>query len=88
MWRQSPGKHASTRINPIALQNPLAMLAMPYFMRLMENTTVTDYAGAEHDIPGNELPTIAANLHAKAKRAIKSGKARSFDRDIEKALGD
>ena len=49
--------------------------------------TATDYALTEYGITGDEMPTIAANLHAKAKKAIKSGKARSFDGDIERAIG-
>jgi prevent-host-death family protein len=50
--------------------------------------TATDYAGAEYGITGNEIQKLAANLHAKAKRALKTRKALSFDGDIEKAIGD
>jgi len=50
--------------------------------------TATDYAGTEYGITGSEIQGVAANLHAKAKRAIKTGKARSFDGDIEKAIGN
>jgi antitoxin (DNA-binding transcriptional repressor) of toxin-antitoxin stability system len=50
--------------------------------------TATDYAGAEYGITGTGIQKIAANLHAKAKSAFKTRKARSFDGDIEKAIGD
>jgi len=50
--------------------------------------TATDYIAAEYGIAANEIQQLAANLDAKAKRAIKAGKARSFDGDIEEALGD
>jgi antitoxin (DNA-binding transcriptional repressor) of toxin-antitoxin stability system len=50
--------------------------------------TATDYPGAEYGIRGHEIQKIAANLHAKAKRAFKTGKARSFNGDIEKAIRD
>jgi antitoxin (DNA-binding transcriptional repressor) of toxin-antitoxin stability system len=49
--------------------------------------TSTDYAQAEYGITGDEIQAVAANLHAKAKKAIRSGKARTFDGDIEKAIG-
>ena len=49
--------------------------------------TATDYALTEYGISGDEMRGIAANLHAKAKRAVKTRKARSFDGDIERALG-
>lgn len=48
--------------------------------------TATDYAGTEYGIAGDEMQAVAANLHAKAKRAVKTGKARRFDGDIEKAV--
>jgi len=50
------------------------------------DVTATDYAGTEYGITGNELHAVAANLHAKGKRAVKTRKARSFDGDIEKAI--
>jgi len=50
--------------------------------------TATDYALAEYGITGDEVQKVAANLHAKAKKAVKTRKARSFDGDIEKAIGD
>jgi antitoxin (DNA-binding transcriptional repressor) of toxin-antitoxin stability system len=50
--------------------------------------TATDYAAAEYGIVGNEIQNVAANLHGKAKKAVKSGKARAFDGDIEKAIRD
>jgi antitoxin (DNA-binding transcriptional repressor) of toxin-antitoxin stability system len=50
--------------------------------------TATDYAGAEYGLTGSEIKKIATNLHAKAKRAVKTRKARSFDGDIEKTIGD
>ena len=50
--------------------------------------TATDYAGTEYGITGNEIQNLAANLHAKAKRALKTRKARSFDGDIENAIRD
>lgn len=49
--------------------------------------TATDYARMEYGIIEDGMPTIAANLHAKAKKALKSGKSRSFDGDIERAIG-
>jgi antitoxin (DNA-binding transcriptional repressor) of toxin-antitoxin stability system len=49
--------------------------------------TATDYAGTEYGIAGNEIQNVAANLHEKAKRAVKTRKARAFDGDIEKAIG-
>jgi antitoxin (DNA-binding transcriptional repressor) of toxin-antitoxin stability system len=52
------------------------------------DVTATDYAGNEYGLTESEIQTIATNLHAKAKRAVKTGKARSFDGDIEKAIGD
>jgi len=50
--------------------------------------TATDYALAEYGITGDEIQNVAANLHAKAKKAVKTGKARAFDGDIEKAIRD
>jgi antitoxin (DNA-binding transcriptional repressor) of toxin-antitoxin stability system len=55
-------------------------------LRPVEVTSI-DYAGTEYGIRGDEIQTVAANLHAKAKKAIKSGKARPFDGDIEEAIG-
>ena len=49
--------------------------------------TATDYALTEYGITDDGMQNIAANLHAKAKRAVKIRKARSFDGDIERALG-
>ena len=49
--------------------------------------TATDYARMEYDLAGNEVQSISANLHAKAKKAVKAGKARSFTGDIEEAVG-
>lgn len=49
--------------------------------------TATDYAGAKYGLTGNEIQKIATNLHAKAKRAVNTRKARSFNGDIEKAVG-
>lgn len=34
--------------------------------------TATDYAFTEYGISGDEMRSIAANLHAKAKRAVKT----------------
>ena len=48
--------------------------------------TATDYARMEYGIAEDEISTIAANLHAKAKKAIKTGKARTFTGDIEDAI--
>lgn len=46
----------------------------------------TDCAAAEYGITREEIQRIAADLHANAKRAVKSGEVRSFNGDIEKAL--
>ena len=48
--------------------------------------TATDYARMEYGIIEAEVSKIAANLHAKAKKAIKTGKARTFNGDIEDAI--
>ncbi len=48
--------------------------------------TATDYARMEYGITGDEMATIAANLHAKAKKAITTGKARTFTGDLESTL--
>ena len=48
--------------------------------------TATDYARMEYGITEDEMPMVAANLHAKAKKALKGRKARSFDGDIERAI--
>ena len=48
--------------------------------------TATDYARMEYGIIEAEVSKIAANLHAKAKKAIKTGKARTFTGDIEDAI--
>ena len=48
--------------------------------------TATDYALMEYGIAEDELPAIAANLHAKAKKAIKTHQARAFTGDIEDAI--
>lgn len=48
--------------------------------------TATDYARMEYGIADDEIRTIAGNLHAKAKKAIKTGQARSFNGDIERAI--
>ena len=48
--------------------------------------TATDYALTEYGLGEDEIPTIAENLHAKAKKAIKAGKARTFTGDIEDAI--
>lgn len=50
--------------------------------------TATDYALTEYGITGDEMEAIAANLHAKAKKALNTRKTRAFDGDIESALGD
>lgn len=50
--------------------------------------TATDYAGTEYGIKGDQIQSIAASLHAKAKRAVKTRQARRFDGNIEKAIGD
>ena len=50
--------------------------------------TATDYAGLEYGIPTNDIQHIATRLHEKAKTAIKTGRARIFDGDIEKAIRD
>ena len=46
----------------------------------------TDYARVEYGIAEDEVSTIAAALHAKAKKAIKARKARTFTGDIEDAM--
>jgi len=64
---------------------------MPTFSRYkgpMMTAAVTDYAGAEYGTAGDEIQRIAANLRAKAKRAAKVRKVRSFDGDIERAIRD
>ena len=48
--------------------------------------TATDYARMEYGIAEAEISTIAAALHAKAKKAIKARKARTFTGDIEDAI--
>ena len=48
--------------------------------------TATDYARTEYGIADDELPVIAANLHAKAKKAVKTRQVRAFTGDIEDAL--
>jgi len=48
--------------------------------------TATDYARMEYGLTDGEMKTIAVNLHAKAKKAVKSGKARPFTGDIEAAI--
>jgi len=48
--------------------------------------TATDYARLEYDLTEHEIQNISANLHAKAKKAVKAGKARSFAGDIEEAI--
>jgi hypothetical protein len=50
--------------------------------------TATEYAGADYGVGGDEIQKLAANLHAKAKKALKAGKARAFDGDIESAIRD
>ena len=57
-------------------------------LRPVEVTATDHYALTEYDITGDEMEAIAANLHAKAKKAVKNRKARPFDGDIESALGD
>jgi hypothetical protein len=59
------------------------MLAFPSYQSLVQTN-----AGTEYGIVENEIRNVAANLYTKAKRAVKNGKARSFDGDIEKAIGD
>ena len=48
--------------------------------------TATDFALTEYSLDEGEISTIAANLHAKAKKALKTGKARTFTGDIEDAI--
>ena len=48
--------------------------------------TATDYALVEYGLAKEEVSTIAANLHAKAKKAIQGRKARTFTGDIEEAM--
>ncbi len=48
--------------------------------------TATDYARMEYGLAEDEISTVASNLHAKAKKAIKIGKARTFTGDIEAAI--
>ncbi len=48
--------------------------------------TATDYARTEYGMGEDEISTIAANLHAKANKAIKARKARTFTGDIEDAI--
>ena len=48
--------------------------------------TAMDYARMEYGIAEDEISAIATSLHAKAKKAIKTGKARAFTGDIEDAL--
>jgi len=44
------------------------------------------FANADYGMSDLEIRSVAANLRAKAKRAIKTGKARSFNGDIEKTI--
>ena len=48
--------------------------------------TATDYALVEYGLADEEVSTIAANPHAKAKKAIKGRKARAFTGDIDVAI--
>jgi len=48
--------------------------------------TATDYAGSEYGLTANDMQNVANHLHAKAKKAVKTGKAHAFDGDIEKAI--
>ena len=48
--------------------------------------TAADYARMEYGIAEDEISTIASALHAKAKKAIQSGKARTFNGNIEDAI--
>ena len=48
--------------------------------------TATDFALTEYGLAEDEISTIAANLHAKAKKAIKARKARTFTGNIEDAI--
>ena len=49
--------------------------------------TATDYAGSEYGITANDLQNIAKSAwRKKAKKAVKTGQARAFDGDIEKAI--
>ena len=54
-------------------------------LRPVEETS-TDFALTEYGLGDDEISTIAATLHAKAKKALKTGKARTFTGDIEDAI--